>query len=52
MVVVDGVKADQLKALVEEKKGELTGHTEEANMRILAGTARSMGIEIDGEIGG
>lgn len=47
---VGKITVDQLKALVEEKKGELTGHSEAANMRILAGTARSMGITVEGEI--
>jgi len=36
----------QLLEIVEEKSKELTGHSPEANARILAGTARSMGIEV------
>lgn len=47
---VGKVTVDQLKALVEEKKGELTGHTDGANVRILAGTARSMGIDVEGDV--
>ena len=39
---------DQVKAIVAEKGKELSGHTEEANCRIVAGTARSMGITIEG----
>jgi len=45
---VGTITADQLRTLVEEKGKELTGHTEEAKMRILAGTARSMGIDVEG----
>ena len=47
---VGKVTPDQLRTIVEEKGGELTGHTVEAKMRTLAGTARSMGIDLDGEI--
>ncbi|MEM8738541.1 MAG: 50S ribosomal protein L11 [Planctomycetota bacterium] len=47
---VGSVTVDQIKAIVEEKAGELSGHTLEANCRIVAGTARSMGITVDGEI--
>jgi large subunit ribosomal protein L11 len=36
----------QLKALVAEKGKEMTGHSEEALMRTLAGTARSMGVDV------
>ena len=32
---------------VKEKAKELTGHSVEAMMRTVAGTARSMGIEIN-----
>ena len=39
---------DDLRKIVEEKGAELGGHTVEAKMRTLAGTARSMGIDIDG----
>ncbi len=39
---------DQLRTIIEEKGKELTGHTPEAQIRTLAGTARSMGIEIEG----
>jgi len=39
---------DQLKAIAEEKGKELTGHSVEAMMRTLAGTARSMGVTIEG----
>lgn len=45
---VGSVTADQLKAIVEEKGKELTGHSEQAMVRTLAGTARSMGITVQG----
>jgi large subunit ribosomal protein L11 len=37
----------QLRTLAEEKAKELTGHTTESMMRTIAGTARSMGIEVE-----
>ena len=43
------VTADQLRAIAEEKTKELGGASVEANMRTVAGTARSMGIEVEGE---
>ena len=46
---VGKLTVDQLRGVAEEKAKELTGHSVEANMRIIAGTARSMGVEIDGE---
>jgi large subunit ribosomal protein L11 len=42
------VNADQLRAMAQEKAKELTGHSVEAMMRTLAGTARSMGVEVEG----
>lgn len=39
---------DQLLAIAEEKGAEMTGHSPEAIARTLAGTARSMGIDIEG----
>lgn len=45
---VGKITKDQLKAIAAEKAKELTGHTPEAMMRTLAGTARSMGITIEG----
>lgn len=42
------ITADQLKAIAEEKNKELSGHSTEALMRTIAGTARSMGVEIEG----
>ena len=40
---------DQVEAIAREKEKELTGHSIEANMRIIAGTARSMGVVVEGE---
>ncbi len=34
--------------MAEEKVKEMTGHSIEAMMRTIAGTARSMGIEVEG----
>lgn len=45
---VGKLTADQVRGIAEEKAKELNGHTVEANMRIIAGTARSMGITIEG----
>ena len=39
---------DQVRAIVQEKQKELGGLSEEANMRIIAGTARSMGVVVEG----
>ncbi len=41
---VGNLTADQLKGIAEEKAKELTGHSVEAMMRTIAGTARSMGV--------
>jgi len=48
---VGKVTVDQLRAISEEKVKELTGGSVEAMMRTIAGTARSMGITVEGEIG-
>ena len=39
---------EQVEAIAREKEKELTGLTLEANMRIIAGTARSMGVDVEG----
>ncbi len=44
---VGKLTADQLRAIVEEKAKELSGHSPEAMMRTIAGTARSMGVEVE-----
>ena len=45
---VGKVTKDQLVAIAGEKGKEMTGHSTEAIVRTLAGTARSMGIEVEG----
>lgn len=47
---VGKVTAEQLRSIAEEKAKELTGHSVEAMMRTLAGTARSMGIDVEGAV--
>lgn len=44
---VGKLSRDQLEALAKEKQPELTSHSLEAAMRTLAGTARSMGVEVE-----
>lgn len=43
---VGKITKDQCRQIAEEKAKELTGHTVEANMLTIAGTARSMGIDV------
>jgi large subunit ribosomal protein L11 len=43
---VGTVTRDQLKAIAEEKVKELTGHSVDAMANTIAGTARSMGIDV------
>jgi large subunit ribosomal protein L11 len=45
---VGKINQDQLRAIAQEKQKELTGHSVEACMRIIAGTARSMGVVVEG----
>lgn len=47
---VGKVTTDQVRAIAEEKTKELTGHSVDAMARTIAGTARSMGIEVEGEL--
>lgn len=44
---VGKVTRAQIKEIVEVKKDDLNAHDEEAAMRIIEGTARSMGIEVE-----
>ena len=44
---VGKITADQIRAIADEKGKELSGHSPEALMRTIAGTARSMGVEVD-----
>jgi large subunit ribosomal protein L11 len=39
---------DQLRAIAEQKMPDLTAHDVEAAMKIIAGTARSMGVTVEG----
>lgn len=43
---VGSVTKDQIREIVEMKKNDINANDEEAGMRIIAGTARSMGIEV------
>jgi len=43
---VGKITQDQIKDIVKQKMQDLNANTEEAAMRIIAGTARSMGIEV------
>ena len=44
------ITAEQVRHIAEEKTKELTGHSVESMARTIAGTARSMGIEVEGEL--
>ena len=45
---VGKVTRDQLREIAEMKKPDLNAHDEDAAIEIIAGTARSMGIEVEG----
>ncbi len=45
---VGQITQDQLRAIAEEKMPDLNAGTTEAAMRIIAGTARSMGVTVAG----
>jgi large subunit ribosomal protein L11 len=45
---VGTVTRDQLRKIAEIKMEDLNAHDEEAAIRMIAGTARSMGIEVEG----
>jgi len=47
-VIVGSITADQCKAIAEEKIKDLNASDLDAASRIIAGTARSMGIEVKG----
>lgn len=47
---VGEISADQVRAIAEGKMSDLNCFTVEAAMRMVAGTARSMGIRVTGEI--
>ena len=44
---VGNLTQDQLRAIAEEKQKEMSGHSIEAMMRTVAGTARSMGVTVE-----
>ena len=46
---VASVTWDQIKAIAEDKMPDLNCFTVESAMRLIAGTARSMGITVTGE---
>ncbi|MDR9373373.1 MAG: 50S ribosomal protein L11 [Schleiferiaceae bacterium] len=46
---VGKVSWDQVKAIAEDKMADLNAFTEESAMRMVAGTARSMGITVTGK---
>lgn len=43
------VSWDQIKAIAEDKMSDLNAFTPEAAMKMVAGTARSMGIKVKGD---
>ena len=45
---VGKISPQQIEAIAKEKAKELTGHTVESMMRTIAGTARSMGVVVEG----
>ena len=46
--VVGAVTMDQLREIAEQKKNDLNSNDVDAALKILAGTARSMGIQVTG----
>lgn len=45
---VGKITRDQVKAIAEEKKNDLNAGSVEAAMRVIEGTARSMGVTVEG----
>lgn len=45
---VGKITMDQCRKIAEEKKADLNAHDAEAGALIIAGTARSMGVEVEG----
>ena len=48
LVIVGSVTRDQVRAIAEEKMEDLNSATVESAMRVIEGTARSMGIAVEG----
>ncbi len=46
--IVGTVTADQIREIAEAKMPDLNAHTIEQAMKIIAGSARSMGLEVEG----
>jgi large subunit ribosomal protein L11 len=51
-IKVSSVTWDQVKAIAEDKMADLNCFTVDSAMRMIAGTARSMGITVDGDFPG
>ena len=51
-VKVGSVSWEQVQAIAEDKMADLNCFTTDSAMRMIAGTARSMGITVDGEFPG
>ena len=45
---VGKITIEQCKKIAEEKSEDLNSHDIDAGARIIAGTARSMGVEVEG----
>ena len=45
---VGSITLDQVKEIVDKKKDDLNAHSVEQACKIIAGTARSMGISVEG----
>lgn len=46
---VGSVTWDQIKAIAEDKMADLNAHSIESGMKMIAGTARSMGLRVSGD---
>ncbi len=46
--VVGSISSDQVRAIAEQKMQDLNANDVEAAMKMVAGTARSMGVEVEG----
>jgi large subunit ribosomal protein L11 len=46
--MVGNIKSDQVRKIAEEKKADLNASSVESAMRIIEGTARSMGVVVEG----
>ena len=47
-VKVGKLTQDQLRSIAEAKMSDLNAHEVEQAMKVIAGTARSMGVEVEG----